>query len=84
MEVIDLQNDRLVVDGSFAVARSASLDFSIQQSTRSLVGTVTSGEVLVTVLQGTGRVYLAPIPNHTLMLQQVIQSSIYSMMRPKG
>lgn len=77
VEVIDLQNDRLVVDGAFAVARSASLDFSVQQSTRSLLGTVTSGEILVTVLQGTGRVYLAPIPNHTLLLQQVIQSSIF-------
>lgn len=83
VEVIDLHKDRLVVDGSFAVARSASLDFSVQQSTRSLLGTVTSGEVLVTVLQGTGRVLLAPIPNHTLMLEQVIQSSMYGIMSGK-
>jgi len=80
IEVIDLQDDRLVVDGSFAVARSTSLDFSIQQSTRSLLGTVTSGEVLVSVLQGTGRVYLSPIPNHTLMMQNVILSSMAGML----
>jgi uncharacterized protein (AIM24 family) len=80
VEVIDLDNDQLVVDGSFAVARSASLDFTIEQSTRSLFGTVTSGEVLVNVLRGTGRVYLAPVPNQTLMLQQVILSSMQGML----
>lgn len=80
IEVIDLENDRLVVDGSFAVARSDTLDFSIRQSARSLLGTVTSGEVLVSVLEGTGRVYLAPVPNHTLMLQNVILSSMRNML----
>jgi uncharacterized protein (AIM24 family) len=80
VEVIDLRNDRLVVDGSFAVARSASLDFSVRQSTRSVVGMVTSSELLVSVIQGTGRVFLAPIPNHTLMLQNVILSSMAGML----
>lgn len=80
IQVIDLQDDRLVVDGNFLVARSTGLDFSIQQSSRSLLGTVASGEILVNVLQGTGRVYLAPIPNHTLMLQNVIVSSLYNVM----
>jgi uncharacterized protein (AIM24 family) len=80
IEVIELRNDRLVVDGSFAVARSASLDFSIRQSTRSVVGMMTSSEMLVSVIQGTGRVYLAPIPNHTLMLQNVILDSMYGML----
>ena len=80
VEVIDLMNDRLVVDGSFAVARSASLDFSIQKSTKSLLGTVTSGEVLVNVLQGTGRVYLAPIPSQSLMMQQVMAATLEGML----
>ena len=80
IEVIDMVDDRLVVDGSFAVARSTSLDFTVQQSSRSLLGTVTSGEILVNVLQGTGRVYIAPIPNHTLMLQNVILSSVQNML----
>ncbi len=76
VEIVDLVDDQLVVDGNFAVARSASLDFTVQQSTRSLLGTVTSGEVLVNVLQGTGRVYLAPIPNYAIMLQQVIDATL--------
>ncbi len=80
IQVIDLKDDRLVVDGNFAVARSTSLDFTVQQSSRSLLGAVTSGEILVNVLQGTGRVYIAPIPNHTLMLQNVILSSVQNML----
>jgi uncharacterized protein (TIGR00266 family) len=63
LEVIDLQNDKLTVDGSFAVARQAHLDFSIQRATKSLFGSAASGEGLVSVIQGTGRVYLAPVPN---------------------
>jgi uncharacterized protein (AIM24 family) len=72
VQEIKLKGDRLVVDGTFAVARSASLDFSIQQSTRSIFGTFFSGEVIVSVLQGTGTVYMAPIPNHSLILQEMI------------
>ena len=73
---IDLRGDRLVVDGSFAVARSASLDFSVQPSTRSIFGSVFSGEMLVSVIQGTGTVYLAPLPNQTLVMQELIERSI--------
>lgn len=80
VEVIDLVDDQLVVDGSFAVARSSTLDFTIEQSTRSLFGTMTSGEMLVNVLRGTGRVYLAPVPNQTLMLQHIITSSMRGML----
>lgn len=76
VQVIDLNSDRLVVDGSFAVARSASLDYSVQTSTRSLMGTLFSGEMIVSVLQGTGRVYLAPVPNQPLMMQDMLNSSI--------
>lgn len=63
LEVVDLVNDKLTVDGSFAVARQAHLDFSIQRATKSLFGSAASGEGLVSVIQGTGRVYLAPVPN---------------------
>ena len=67
VEVIDLKNDKLVVDGSFAVARSASLHFEVSRSTKSLFGSVTSGEGLVNTISGTGRVYIAPIPNRHML-----------------
>ncbi len=76
VQAIDLRSDRLVVDGSFAVARSATLDYSVQTSTRSLMGTLFSGEMIVSVIQGTGRVYLAPVPNQPLMLQEMMNSSL--------
>ncbi len=76
VQEVKLKGDRLVVDGAFAVARSDSLDFSVQTSSRSVFGSLFSGELIVTVLQGTGTVYMAPIPNHTLMLQEVIASTV--------
>ncbi|MBN1516504.1 AIM24 family protein [Candidatus Sumerlaeota bacterium] len=63
IQTIDLQNQRLTVDGSFAVARQASLNFSVKRATKGLLGSAASGEGLVNVIEGTGRVYIAPVPN---------------------
>ncbi|MEM7029268.1 MAG: AIM24 family protein [Chloroflexota bacterium] len=82
-EVLDLENDRLVVDGSFAVARSADLDFKVEKSTKSIVGSLTSGEGLVTVLEGTGRVLLAPIPNRNVILGDVVRSALMMGKQPQ-
>jgi uncharacterized protein (AIM24 family) len=68
VEIIDLKNERLVVDGSFAVARSAALNFEVSRSTKSLIGSLTSGEGLVNTISGTGRVYIAPIPNRNMLM----------------
>lgn len=72
VEVIELVNDRLVVDGSFAVARSASLKFEVSRSTKSLLGSLTSGEGLVNTISGTGRVYIAPIPNRNMLVSSMM------------
>lgn len=58
---ISLENDVLRVDGNFAVAWSGSLEFSVEKSTKSLIGSGISGEGLVNVYRGTGKVLLAPI-----------------------
>jgi uncharacterized protein (AIM24 family) len=63
LETIDLQNERLAVDGSFAVARQAGLNFSVQKAAKGLLGSLTSGEGLLNIIEGTGRVLLAPVPN---------------------
>ncbi|PTY00033.1 AIM24 family protein [Verrucomicrobia bacterium LW23] len=63
IEAIDLVNDRLVVDGSFAVARQAHLNFSVQKATKGWLSSAASGEGLVNVIEGTGRVLIAPFPN---------------------
>ncbi|MCI8422681.1 MAG: AIM24 family protein [Lawsonibacter sp.] len=60
IDVIELQNDVLKVDGNFAVLRSASLQFTVERSAKTLLGSAVSGEGLVNVYRGTGSVWLAP------------------------
>lgn len=57
---IELKNDVLKVDGSFAIAWSGSLAFSVERSGKTLMGSAASGEGLVNVYRGTGKVLLAP------------------------
>lgn len=58
---IELQNDVVKIDGNMAIAWSGSLDFTVERSGKSLVGSAASGEGLVNVFRGTGKVLLAPI-----------------------
>lgn len=57
---ITLDNDELKVDGNMALAWSGSLNFTVERSGKSLVGSAASGEGLVNVYRGTGKVLLAP------------------------
>ena len=58
---ITLNNDVLKVDGNFAIAWSGSLDSTVERSGKSLIGSAASGEGLVNVYRGTGKVLLAPV-----------------------
>ena len=58
---VTLENDVLKVDGNFAVAWSGSLEFTVEKSTKSLIGSGLSGEGLVNVYRGSGKVLLAPV-----------------------
>ena len=58
---IELQNDVLKIDGNMAVAWSGSLEFTVERSGKSLIGSAASGEGLVNVYRGSGRVLLAPV-----------------------
>lgn len=58
---IDLQDDVLKIDGSLAVAWSPSLDFTVERSGKSLLGSAASGEGLVNVYRGSGRVLMSPV-----------------------
>ncbi len=83
IEVIDLQNERLTVDGNFAVARQAHLNYSVQRAAKGILGSIASGEGLVNIIEGTGRVYLAPVPNLHANLVDKMFSAIMSM-RPSS
>ncbi len=57
---IQLHNETLSVDGNFALMRSGNIEFTVEKSTKNLLGTFSSGEGLLQTFRGTGRVWLAP------------------------
>ncbi|MDO4938722.1 MAG: AIM24 family protein [Lachnospiraceae bacterium] len=59
--VVDLADDELKIDGSMAIAWSYDLDFRVEKTTHTLIGSAASGEGLVNVYRGTGRVLVAPV-----------------------
>ena len=59
IEVI-LDNDVMKIDGNMAVAWSGSLQFTVEKSGKSLIGSAVSGEGFVNVYRGTGKILLAP------------------------
>ena len=63
---IELQNDVLKIDGNFAIAWSKTLEFTVEKSTKSLLGSAISGEGFVNVYRGTGKVLMAPVRNLTM------------------
>ena len=64
---ITLNNDTLKIDGNMAIAWSASLQFSTENITNSVVGSIASNEGVMNVYRGTGKVLMAPTINGTMM-----------------
>ena len=58
---VELENDELKIDGSLAVCWSSGLEFTVERSTGTLIGSAVSGEGLVNVYRGTGRVLMSPV-----------------------
>lgn len=64
---IGLENDELKIDGNLAVCWSSNLDFTVERTTKTLVGSAVSGEGLVNVYRGTGKVLMCPVaPTNSL------------------
>jgi len=58
---IELHDDIVKIDGNMAVAWSSTLNFTVERSGKSLLGSAASGEGLVNVYRGTGKVWMAPV-----------------------
>jgi uncharacterized protein (AIM24 family) len=56
-----LQNDEVRIDGNYAIAWSDTLEFRVEKSSKSLIGSAVSGEGFVNVYRGTGRILMAPV-----------------------
>lgn len=82
LEEIELMNDKLVVDGRFAVARTSGIDLNVTKATRGIFSTVISGEGLVNTFTGTGKVLIAPVDNYFNTLihtMRTINSNVLSI-----
>jgi uncharacterized protein (AIM24 family) len=60
LQIIELQNETLQVDGNFALLRTGDITFSVEKSSKSWLATSVSGEGLLQTFRGTGQVWLAP------------------------
>ena len=59
----ELKDDVVKIDGNMAVAWSGTLEFTMERSSKSLIGSVVNGEGLVCVYRGSGRILMAPTPD---------------------
>ncbi len=61
-EIIEynLNNETLKVDGNFSVLRNGKINFTVEKSTKSIIGAATGGEGLLNVYRGTGTVWVLP------------------------
>ncbi len=57
---MELNNEKLSVDGNFALLRSDGIEFRAEKSSKSWVATSVSGEGLLQTFTGTGSVWIAP------------------------
>ncbi|RGY98446.1 AIM24 family protein [Clostridium sp. AM58-1XD] len=55
-----LKDDEVKIDGNMAIAWSNTLKFTVERSSKSLVGSAVSGEGLVNVYRGSGKILMAP------------------------
>ena len=79
---IELENDQIRIDGSYAVCWSGSLEFSVEKSTKSLIGSAVSGEGFVNVYKGTGKILMSPLVSKGFArMQSQISGSINNFLK---
>ncbi len=61
---IVLQDDVVKIDGNQALAWSKELRFTVERTTHTLIGSMASGEGLVNVYRGTGKILVAPVQHN--------------------
>jgi uncharacterized protein (TIGR00266 family) len=82
LEEVEMNNEKLVVDGRFAVARTSGIELKVTKATRGIFSTVISGEGLVNTFTGTGKVLIAPVDNYFNTLihtMRAINSNVLSL-----
>lgn len=84
LETIELNNGKLVVDGSFAVARQASVQLTVAKANKGIFGSMISGEGVVNTFTGTGKVMIAPAANRYITMINYLSSIHNRVMQIKN
>lgn len=82
LQEINLVNDKLVVDGAFAVARTSEIELQVKKAAKGIFSTMISGEGILNIFTGTGKVLIAPVENYmntTIRLLRTINSKVQSL-----
>jgi uncharacterized protein (AIM24 family) len=75
IQELSLNNERLVVDGKFVVARPASMAYAVERAAKSILGSMTSGEGYVRVYNGTGTLLFSPVPYWRQRMHATMQAA---------
>ncbi|HIK09799.1 MAG TPA: AIM24 family protein [Oscillatoriaceae cyanobacterium M33_DOE_052] len=75
---IHLKNNRLAVDGNFAVARTGNLDYKVEKAAKTLLGSMLSAEGFINVYEGTGKVLIARTAHGKALMKGQIKDIISS------
>jgi len=84
LETIELNNGKLVVDGSFAVARQASVQLTVAKANKGIFGSMISGEGIINTFTGTGKVLIAPAANRYITMINYLSSIHHRVMQIKN
>ena len=84
LETIELNNGKLVVDGSFAVARQGTVQLSVSKASKGIFSSLMSGEGIVNTFTGTGKVMIAPAANRYVTLINYLSSIHNRVMQIKN
>jgi uncharacterized protein (AIM24 family) len=84
LETIELNNGKLVVDGSFAVARQASVQLTVAKANKGIFGSMISGEGIVNTFTGTGKVLISPAANRYITMINYLSSIHRRVMQIKN
>lgn len=84
LETVELNNGKLVVDGSFAVARQASVQLTVAKANKGIFSSMISGEGIVNTFTGTGKVMIAPAANRYVTIINYLSGIHHRVMQIKN
>lgn len=76
-----MYEDVLKIDGNFAILRTANIDFTVEKSGNSLIGSALNGEGLLNVYRGTGEVWLVPTKS---IYNDIEDGNLEELISPEG